>query len=117
MPLPRGGAEEEATQEHGDDEPEPRASHVTAMERLLAEGHGDAAREETDGGEDGHVEHVLRVGAAQALADVEEIGDHENAEEGDLREDQAQDADAAAPGVGHSGGGDRDHGGRVPSSA
>src|SRR5262249_28599687 len=109
MPLPRGGSEEEAAQEHGDEEPEPRASYLPAMERFLAEGHGDAAGEEADRGEDGHGEHVLGVGAAQALADVEEVGDHEHTKERDLGDDQAQDADATTPGGGHGGGGGGGH--------
>src|SRR5262245_14885148 len=115
MPLPRGGGEEEAAQEHSDEEPETRAPHLPAMEGLLAEGHGDAAGEEADGGEDGQVEHVLGVGAVQALAEVEEVGDYKQAEEEDLGGDETQDADAAAPGMGHGGGRDRDHGGRVHS--
>src|SRR5215510_11340573 len=76
------------------------------MQRLRAEGDGDAAGEQADGGEDGQVEHVLGVGPVQALADVEEVGDHEDPEEGDLGEDQAQDADATAPGAGQGGGGE-----------
>ena len=59
---------------------------------------GDAAREQADGAEDRQLQHLCRRGTAEALADVEDVGDDEDDEDRRLGHDEAGHADRAAIG-------------------
>ena len=103
VPLPRRAGEEDRAQRHGHGQPAPAAPHVPPRERARAERDEDAARQETDGAEHGQLEHLARIRSVEALADVEEVRDHEHREQRALGDDEADHAHAPAPRVTHLG--------------
>src|ERR1700730_10249325 len=57
-----------------------------------------AARQQADGAKDRKIEHLLWRGARYTLAQVKDVGDHENSEDGRLSGDQTKHSHSAARG-------------------
>ena len=75
-----------------------QARRLLFAQRADGEVNGDAAREQADGAEDRQFENLRGGWAAEAFADVEDVGDNEDDEDRRLGDDEADHADDAAVG-------------------
>ena len=98
-PLIGGEGEEDGAEQCGEGDPEGGALCLCLAQGAGSAVDGPAAGEQADGGDDGKREDFARGRAAEALAEVEDVGDDEDDEEGALGEDEARDADGAARGT------------------
>src|SRR3984885_8537344 len=96
IPLFGGGGQKDGSQQNGDREMERGGAVVLFAQRTDGEVNEDAAREQTDGAEDGELENLRGGGTAEALADVVDVGDDKDDEDRGLGDDQAGHANVAA---------------------
>src|SRR5256886_15125862 len=95
--LGRPGQEDEA-ERNRDGQPRAGSCDPTGGERASCPRDRHAAGQQADRAEEWQLQHILRVRAGRALADVEQIGHHEHGEERRLGDDESDDARAPARG-------------------
>src|ERR1017187_237073 len=118
VPLMRGAAEEDASEQYRRRQPERSCGAPAVMQRRDGEVDGGAGGKQANAGEDGNIEHLAGRGPGDAFAQVVEIGHDKDDEDGGFRGDEAGHAHDAAggkhPGLG---GGVRNDGGSAQNGA
>src|SRR5271169_2821947 len=100
MPFAAGFEQKDGTKDEGNEPPETKCPHIRFAEGADGGVNGEAAREQADGSEDGEIEDLPRSGTGKAFADVIDVGDDEDGEDGGLCGDEASHADVALVGEG-----------------
>ncbi len=88
-PLAKRAGQEDRSQNDGQKPPQGEGNHSPSLEQLDRKVNRQAAGEQADRQKDGSMQHVVRLGPGEALADVKNVGDHEDGEDRGLGGDQA----------------------------
>jgi len=95
LPFATSFEEEDSAEEEGDEPPETENVEICFADSSNGGVNGEAAGEQTNRGEDGEMEDFARRGAGKALADVKDVGNDEDSEDGGLCGDETSHADMA----------------------
>ena len=116
VPFAGSLEEEDGAEQEGDGPPETERVEIRFADGSDGGMNSKAAGEQTNGGEDGEIEDFARRGAGKALANVKEVGDDEDGEDGGLCGDETSHANMTLVGerpLGVERGGGDDGGGHT----
>ena len=97
-PLACRARQKDEAKRDGDEEPRSGTCDAAGGERSRRQGDGETARQQAHRADDRQIEHLFRRRTGEALADIEQVGDHEHGEERRLGHDKSDDARAPASG-------------------
>jgi len=95
LPFATSFEEKDSAEKQGDEPPETEEAEICFADGSNGGVNRETAGEQTNRGEDGEMEDFARRRAGKALADVKEVGDDENGEDGGLCGDETSHADMA----------------------